>query len=68
MPHSRAHKTSSSHGPATLVLEGTDAFLFKQLLSKMRPTIQSDSDSAGDRQRLALGTLPRLSGQLVPSI
>ena len=27
VPHSRAHKTSSSHGPATLVLEGTDAFL-----------------------------------------
>lgn len=44
VPHSRAHKTSSSHGPATLVLEGTDAFLFEQFLSKMRPTIQSNSD------------------------
>ena len=37
--HSREHKTSTSYGPATLVLEGTDAYLFKLCLSKVRPTV-----------------------------
>lgn len=46
--HSRVHKTSTSYGLATLVLEGTDAYLFKLCLSKVRPTVQSDSESVLD--------------------
>ena len=43
--HSKCHKTSTTYGPASLVLEGTDDFVFKEFLSKARPTVQTDSDT-----------------------
>ena len=45
MLNSRNHKTSSSYGPASLVLEGSDVALFKDYLTKTRPGVTSSSST-----------------------
>ena len=41
----RNHKTSSSYGPASLVLEGSDVALFKDYLTKTRPGVTTSSST-----------------------